>query len=159
MKKVFLAVSLMACAGFSAFAQTQSQKSAPTKAEEEILVLNRSWAEAISKNDPKTLEQLFSDDVIVTAGNGTIRTKAEEIKDAAPGTKDPDFVWIKPFTTENERVRVYNEAAVVTGTAKWAFSYKGREANHERRYTHTYVKQQGEWKIVAQHISTNLYKP
>ena len=159
MKKVLLPVLLMACAGFSGFAQTQSQKSAPTKAEEEILALNRSWAEAISNNDPKTLERLFSDDIIVTAGNGTIRTKAEEIKDAASGTVDPDFVWVRPFTTENERVRVYGDAAVVTGTAKWAFKYKGREANHERRYTHTYVKQKGEWKIVAQHISLNLYKP
>lgn len=149
----------MACAGFGALAQTQSEKSTLTKAEEQILALNRSWAEAITKNDPKVLEQLFADDILVTAGNGTTRTKAEEIKDAASGTPDPDFLWVRPFTTENERVRVYDDAAVVAGTAKWAFKYKGREANHERRYTHTYVRQKGQWKIVAQHISSNFYKP
>ena len=158
MKQLF-AVLLLTSISLTVAGQTQNEKPTLTKAEQEVMALNRAWAEAITKNDPKVLEQLFADDIVVTAGNGTNRTKAEEIKDAASGTVDPDFVWVRPFTTENERVKVYDDAAVVTGTAKWAFKYKGREANHERRYTHMYVKQKGQWKIVAQHISANLYKP
>jgi hypothetical protein len=55
-------------------------------------------------------------------------------------------------------VKIYQDAAVVTGLAKWGFKYKGNEVNQERRYTHTYIKQNGQWRIVAQQISSNLYK-
>ena len=54
------------------------------------------------------------------------------------------------------RVKIYQGAAVVTGLAKWGFKYKGNEVNQERRYTHTYIKQKGQWRIVAQQISSNL---
>jgi ketosteroid isomerase-like protein len=55
------------------------------------------------------------------------------------------------------RVKVYKEAALVTGLAKWGFKYKEQQVNQERRYTHMYVKQQGKWRIIAQQISLNLY--
>lgn len=141
-----------------AFGQTPDKKSVrASKPEQQVAALNRAWAEAITKGDAAALERLFSDDMIVTSGSGEVRNKAGEIKDAA-GAPDPDFVWTHPFITEDVRVRVYREAAVVTGLAKWGFKYKGREVEQERRYTHLYVKQQGQWRIVAQQVSANLFK-
>jgi uncharacterized protein (TIGR02246 family) len=154
--KYFSVVLLIALCAVASFAQTPANNTASTS-EKEILELNRAWAEAVTKGDAATLEKIFSDDVIVTAGNGSVRNKAEEIKDATAGN-DPDFVWVRPFTTENERVRIYNDSAVVTGLVKWAFKYKGQEANHERRYSHFYVKEKGQWKIVAQQVGSNLFK-
>ena len=141
-----------------AHSQTQDKKSGKTsKSEQQVLALNSAWANAITKADATALDRLFADDMIVTAGNGGIRNKAEEIKDSA-GSPDPDFIWTNPFITENVRVKIYEDAAVVTGLAEWGFKYKGNEVNQERRYTHTYVKQRGQWRIVAQQISSNLYK-
>jgi len=141
-----------------AHSQTQDKKSGKmSKSEQQVLALNSAWANAITKADATALDRLFADDMIVTAGNGGIRNKAEEIKDSA-GSPDPDFIWTSPFITENVRVKIYEDAAVVTGLAKWGFKYKGNEVNQERRYTHTYVKQRGQWRIVAQQISSNLYK-
>jgi uncharacterized protein (TIGR02246 family) len=128
-----------------------------SKAEQQVAALNRAWADAITKGDAATLERLFADDLIVTSGSGEIRDKAGEIKDAA-GAPDPDFSWTRPFTTEDVRVKIYQDAAVVTGLAKWGFKYKGQEVNQERRYTHLYVKQRGQWRIVAQQVSSNLYR-
>jgi uncharacterized protein (TIGR02246 family) len=152
MRVLIVMTLLVVSSSFSSYGQATT-----SNAEKEILELNRAWAEAVTKGDAATLEKIFSDDVIVTAGNGNLRNKGEEIKDATAGT-GPDFAWIKPFTTENERVRVYNDAAVVTGLVKWAFKYKGQEVNQERRYSHFYVKDKGQWRIVAQHVSGNLYK-
>lgn len=152
MKALLVTALLVGSISFSSYGQTTT-----TNVAKEILELNRAWAEAVTKGDAATLEKIFSDDVIVTAGNGNLRNKAEEIKDATAGT-DPDFAWVRPFTTENERVRVYNDAAVVTGLVKWAFKYKGQEVNQERRYSHFYVKDKGQWRIVAQQVSSNLYK-
>ena len=143
-----------------AFSQTRDSKSARTrKAEQQIIALNRQWTDAITKEDVATLNRLFAEDIIVTSGSGEVRSKAQEMKDLTPSSKpDPDFTSIRPFITEDVRVRVYGDAAVVTGLAKWGFKYKGQEVNQERRFTHVYAKQQGRWRIVAQQISSNLYK-
>jgi ketosteroid isomerase-like protein len=85
-----------------------------------------------------------------------IRDKAGEIKDAA--TPDPDFVCTQPFTTEDLRVKIYKDAAVVMGLAKWGVQIEG-SGGQSGRYTHSYAKQQDPWRIVAQQVSSNLYKP
>ena len=158
MKRFPVAVLMAILMCLIAHSQTQDKKSGKmSKSEQQVLALNSAWANAITKADATALDRLFADDMIVTAGNGGIRNKAEEIKDSA-GSPDPDFIWTNPFITENVRVKIYEDAAVVTGLAKWGFKYKGNEVNQERRYTHTYVKQRGQWRIVAQQISSNLYK-
>lgn len=158
MKQVLKAVLLLVVLSAVGFAQSADKESSDDrKAKQQVLELNRSWAEAITKADATKLDQLFADDMVVTSGGGQIRDKAGEIKDAA-GAPDPDFAWINPFTTEDVRVRIYDDAAVVTGLAKWAFRYKAAEAYQERRYTHVYVKQRGQWRIVAQQVSSNLFR-
>lgn len=158
MKHIPTAVIMAALMCSIAVGQTQDKNSAVMgKTEQQVMALNRAWADAITKGDAAALDRLFADDMIVTSGSGEIRTKAGEIKDAA-GAPDPDFVWTHPFTTEDVRVKIYKDAAVVTGLARWGFKYKGNEVNQQRRYTHLYVKQQGQWRIVAQQVSSNLYK-
>lgn len=159
MKKGLVVVFIILLICSVAYSQTEDKGSNRIgKDEQEVIALNRAWANAITKGDAAALDRLFADDIIVTAGNGGIRDKAGEIKDAAPATPDPDFTWMQPFTTEDVRVKIYENAAVVTGLAKWGFKYKGQEINQERRYTHLYVKQKGQWRIVAQQVSSNLYK-
>jgi uncharacterized protein (TIGR02246 family) len=157
-KQLLLAGLMLVLAYVAAFGQTENKKwKRPGRAEQQVMALNRAWAEAITKGDAAALNRILADDVIVTSGSGEIRSKAAEIKDSA-GHPDPDFVWIRSFTTEDVRIRIYGDAAVVTGRAKWGFKYRGQEVNQERRYTHVYVKRQGQWKIVAQQTSSNLYK-
>ncbi|MCA1594737.1 MAG: nuclear transport factor 2 family protein [Acidobacteria bacterium] len=161
MNRFFMAVCLAIFMCFIAYSQKPDENSGKmSKREQQIAALNRAWADAINKGDAAALGRLFADDMIVTAGNGGLRNKASEIKDAAGGggAPDPDFISTRPFTTEDVRVKAYKDAAVVTGLAKWGFKNKGQEVNQERRYTHMYVKQKGQWRIVAQQISSNLYK-
>ena len=158
MKRFLVALLIAVLMCLVAYGQAQDKKSkGMSKPEQQVMALNRAWANAITKGDAAALDRLFADDVIVTSGSGAIRDKAGEIKDAA-GAPDPDFVWTRPFTTEDVRIKIYRDAAAVTGLAKWAFSYKGQGVNQERRYTQLYVKQQGQWRIVAQQVSSNLYK-
>ena len=139
-----------------ALGQRSRQSVQVSEAEQKIVSAERQWADAITKGDATTLDRLFADDIVVTSGSGEIRDKAGEIKDAA--ASDPNFVWVRPFTVEDVRVKTYKDAAVVTGLAKWAFKYNGQEVSQERRYTHMYVKQKGQWRMVAQQMSSNLYK-
>jgi len=155
MKRFLMALVMAIFVCSITHSQTNKNSGKLSKTEQQVVELNRAWADAITKADAKALDRLFADDMIVTAGNGGIRNKAEEIKDSA-GSPDPDFIWTNPFTTEDVRVKIYQGAAVVTGLAKWGFKYKGNEVNQERRYTHTYIKQKGQWRIVAQQVSSNL---
>lgn len=161
MKQFLMVASTLVLTFSYAAGQAQNKRSAKlSKAEQQIAEANRQWALAITKGDAKALEQLFADDIIVTSGSGEIRNKAGEIKDSTGngGPPDADYSLTRPFTTEDVRIRVYKDAAVVTGRAVWGFKYKGQEVNQERRYTHLYMRQRGRWRIVAQQISTNLYK-
>lgn len=158
MKRFPLAVILAISICFTAHSQTQDQNHGKaSKAEQQILALNRAWADAVTKGDAAALDRLFADDLIVTSGSGVIRNKAEEIKDATSAS-DPDFIWVSPFMTEDVRVKIYKDAAVVAGLVKWSFKYKGKQYNQERRYTHTYIKHKGQWRIASQQVSSNLYK-
>ncbi|MDQ2976267.1 MAG: nuclear transport factor 2 family protein [Acidobacteriota bacterium] len=158
MKQFLMSVLVVFLMCFVGYGQALDKKSKGiSKPEQQVMALNRAWADAITKGDAAALDRLFADDMIVTSGSGAIRDKAGEIKDAA-GAPDPDFVWTRPFTTEDVRVKIYRDAAAVTGLAKWAFKYKGQEVNQERRFTQLYVKQHGQWRIVAQQVSSNLYK-
>ncbi len=158
MKPVVIVVSaaILCCSTVSS--QTTDKKSGNAgKPLQQVLALNNVWADAITKGDAGALDRLFADDMIATTASAEIRDKAGEIKDAT-GSPDPDFVWVHPFTTQDVRVRIYKDAAVVTGIAKWGFKYKGQAVDHQRRYTHLYVKQHGQWRIVAQQMSSDPYK-
>lgn len=125
-----------------------------SKVEQEVLAANREWADAMVRGDAAALERLFHDELVVTSGNGTVRGKAGELKDAGPS---PDIKTYF-FNTEDVRVRVYDAAAVVTGHAKWRINYKGRDIDNERRYTSVYVREKGRWRMVALQI-TRLPEP
>lgn len=163
MKRFLIAALVTLFLGSNAFAQSPDEKPRRmSKAEQQVTALNLEWADSITKGNGASLERLFADEMIVTSGSGEIRTKAEEMKNvgisSTPTPPDPDFISTRPFTTQDVRVKIYGDAALVTGLAKWSFKYKGQEVNQERRYTHMYAKQRGRWMIVAQQISMNLYK-
>lgn len=159
MKGILILFSLAAALTSAASGQTANKPlSRENKSEQQLRALNREWADAVTNGDAAVLNRLFAADIIVTSGSGEIRSKAQQIKEDAPAAPDPDFIWTRPFTTEDVRVKVYKDAAVIAGLARWGFKYKNQGVNQERRYTHLYVKQQGKWRIVAQQTSSNLFK-
>ncbi len=144
MKRILIAAALAALLPLASSAQNQPKTS---KAEREILALNREWADAMVRGDRAALDRIFSDDLIVTSGDGALRDKKGEMGDGGPDIKTYFF------NTEDLRVRVYKEAAVVTGHAKWRINYKGRDIDNERRYTSVYVKEKGRWRMVALQVT------
>jgi ketosteroid isomerase-like protein len=119
------------------------------KIEQRILALNREWADAMVRGDMKSLENLFSEDLIVTSGDGMLRGKKEELDNVRP---TPDLKTYF-FKTEDVRVRVYKNAAVVAGHAKWRINYKGKDIDNERRYMSVYAKENGQWRMVAMQLT------
>jgi ketosteroid isomerase-like protein len=141
-----LCLSAMLLLAFAVLVSGQEKSPSKTSKEaEQVVATDREWANAMVRGDMSKLDQIFSDDLFVTSGNGTIRGKAGELDDVKP---TPDIKTYF-FNTDELRVRVYKDAAVLTGRARWRINYKGRDVDNERRYTSVYVKDKGRWRMVA----------
>ena len=133
--------------GTSAMSRDTTESQAPS-AEEDIRRLEREWLDAGLNRDAAAMERIVARDFTITFGDGTIRDKAEIMRRLRLGTKNPDeYEW-----TEDSQVRIYGDAAVITGR----FLYRSKDTVGESRYTDTYIKRARRWQVVASHLSSGV---
>ncbi len=150
MKKIIACLGMLLLATFPGNGQTPGhQPQKLTKAEQEVLARHEAWRHAIVKGEMETLDQILADDYIITSGAGALRDKKGELADLKL-PRGLSWVYVK---TDDLRVRVYGEAAVVTGRVQWRVRNQEREMDDERRFTSVFVKQKGQWRMVAQQMT------
>jgi ketosteroid isomerase-like protein len=113
--------------------------------ESEIRELERQRFRAMERVDVATLNRILSDDLIYTHANGLQQTKAELI--GVLGSGDMKYESITP--SDDIRVRIFGQAAVVTGRASIKIKARGEEESFSICYLDVYVKQDGRWQMVA----------
>ena len=134
-------VVFMASASTVAWAQHQ-------KAERELVQIERDWCTAVLKNDPTLLGKILADDYSATGVRG-IATKAATLS-AMKGTE----TVVTTCVDDNIKVRVYGDAAVVTGHGRRAGTNKGVRFEREHFYTDTFIRRNGQWQCVATQSTT-----
>jgi len=60
------------------------------------------------------------------------------------------------ITTDDVQVRVYGNTAVETGRSTMIGQDKGQIVPRDTRFTRVWVKQQGRWRLVANHYSLRI---
>ena len=100
--------------------------------------------------DAVALDRIYADDFIGVGPSGTVRTKAQVISDFTSG--DLKF---QSITTDEVQVRVYENTAV-TGLSTMSGQDKGKAVPRDTRFTRVWVKQQGRWRLVANHYSLRI---
>ena len=118
------------------------------KVEEELLKLEEAFAEAIVKNDLEGIGRLVADDWIIIDPNGGIvdRTRFfEVIKSGA--------LAHNTMESEDFRVRVYGDSAVVTGITRTKGRFMGQEFSTQERATDVFVRRAGRWQCVLTHLT------
>jgi len=144
MKRIAIAVSVAVLVfGAGILAQTQSES-----VEQELIKLENGWNDAAVKHDWAFLDQFLADDYIGTDSDGTLYTKAQEIA----GLKSGDSV-VTSAVSDDFKVRVYGDAAVVTYRYTSKELAKGKDTSGQHRVTDTWVKLAGRWQCVAEHVS------
>ncbi|HVP44197.1 MAG TPA: nuclear transport factor 2 family protein [Terriglobales bacterium] len=101
--------------------------------------------------DAVALDRIYADDFIGVGPSGTVRTKPQVISDFTSG--DLKF---QSITTDEVRVRVYENTAVETGLSTMVGQDKGKTVPRDTRFTRVWVKQQGRWRLVANHYSLRI---
>jgi ketosteroid isomerase-like protein len=144
MKRIAIAVGLVVLVfGAAILAQTKTES-----VEQELIKLENEWADAWVKNDIAFQDRIMADDYTWTSSWGMVFTKADNLKLVKSG-EDVIISWL----LSDMKVRVYGDAAVVTGCSTLKETYKGKDVSGQERWTHTWVKRAGRWQCVAGHSS------
>jgi ketosteroid isomerase-like protein len=98
--------------------------------------------------DAAALDRIYADDFIGVGPSGTVRTKKQVILDFTSGT-----LKFQSITTDEVQVRVYENTAVETGLSTMDGQDNGKAVPRNTRFTRVWVKQQGYWRLVANHYS------
>ena len=144
MKRIAIAFSMVVFLfGVTILAKTQTES-----VEQELIKLEYEWADALVKHDWTFLDRILADDYVVTDPEGNVSTKAQEIAFFKSG----EFA-VTSCVHHELKVRVYGDAAVVTGHTTTKETYKGKDFSPQLRWTDTWVKRDGRWQCVAGHSS------
>ncbi|HKP87786.1 MAG TPA: nuclear transport factor 2 family protein [Blastocatellia bacterium] len=138
---IILALSFASVTGASTGA-------AQTGDEQTIRQLVREWLDALVKNDLAALDRIIADDYVITTSDGSVLNKAQDLAPLKAGLK------FESATTEDLKVRIYADAAIVTGVGVFKGSFNGRAFSVRERFTDTWLKRGGRWQAVASQSSS-----
>jgi uncharacterized protein (TIGR02246 family) len=111
--------------------------------------LDEELAVATWTGDALWFQDNLADDYVLVTPGGTVRTKREVIGElATPGLK------MDPFEATEVRVRVYGDAAVVTGRMLQRFTLGGIRYANDVRYTNVYVRRKSRWLLASGHATS-----
>ena len=129
-----------------ALGQITNERSSQNNVEQELKRLENEWLNSYLRGDKQTFDRIVADDFTRTDESGKVATKAEEkaLVQASPASLNASL------TNEDMQVRVYGNAAIVTGRI---VSKVQGSLNFQSRFTDTFLKRDGRWQVVARHYS------
>ena len=151
MKKYLCAVPLALLLG--PFFACQDPAGAPPRTqaesdEQELIKLENDWLQAFFKNDGAFADRFLAEDYMGTDEHGDVKDKAQEIAEIKAGAH-----LSTSGVLDNIRVRVYGDAAVVTGRHIMKGLFQGKEYRSPYLWTDIFIKRGGRWQCVASHAS------
>jgi len=148
MKRLTLAVSLTVIA-LAVAAQAPATAQTQAGSDEQALVkMENDWLQAFFKNDDAFADRFLADDYMGTDEHGAVKNKAQEIAEIKAGAH-----LSTSGVLDNIRVRVYGDAAVVTGRRIMKGLFQGKEYRSPYLWTDIFIKRGGRWQCVASHVS------
>ena len=155
MRRTFVMTILLLTAAPIALAQEQSARRDQRRSVEQVIrQLDHERIQAQIGADAVALDRIYANDFIGIGPSGRVRTKPQVISDFTSG--DLKF---QSITTDDVRVRVYGNTAVETGRSIMSGQDKGKTVPRDNRFTRVWVKQQGRWRLVANHYSSLITRP
>ena len=154
---ISIAVGMMSAS--SCYTSPEKTTSSPTSAaglaaastenvEQAVRQLDNERTQATQKSDTTFIERVYADDYVVIAANGRVRSKAQVVADYKSGV-----LKVESLKDDELKVRVYGDTAILTGRSTQKIKDNGQEISGQTLFTRVYVKRNGQWQFVTQHIS------
>jgi ketosteroid isomerase-like protein len=115
----------------------------PTSDTQALTQLEATWNNAHLKGDTATLDSLWADDMEVVVPKMQPMTKAQSLAFAKSGR-----MHFQRYETSDIKVRVYGDAAVVTGRLQRTRTINDKEVDDDWRFVKVYVRQAKNWRVV-----------
>lgn len=120
--------------------------------EQALMKIQHEWAEARIKNDSSYTRRLEAADCTIVWPDGGIANKRADLQSMTD-------VAFSEFKIQNLQVRLYGDTGIVVGEG----TIKAQQGKQDLLggkfvWTDTFVKQGGEWKVVASQITPVLEK-
>ncbi|HEY7002565.1 MAG TPA: nuclear transport factor 2 family protein [Candidatus Udaeobacter sp.] len=116
--------------------------------EEELLKLEEQFTAAIVRSDPVAIERFVTDDWIIINADGGIIDKGRFLGVIESGALTHELI-----ESDEMRVRVYGDAAVVTALARSKGKFMGHEFTTHERSTDVFVRRDGQWRCVLTQLT------
>jgi Domain of unknown function (DUF4440) len=117
--------------------------------EQEVMRLADAWATAELRGDTTFLESTLAVDFIGIGPLGFMLTRQEWLARHTSG----DLKY-ESFSLDEVKVRMYNDAAILTGRQVQNAAYRGNSIQGQFRTTLVFVQQQGQWRLASLQLST-----
>jgi hypothetical protein len=149
LKQQIVGLTLACCMAASSLATepTSSQTAPPTDARQQVLNLEKEWAVAEDKHDETVLRRILDERFVATFGAAKTYDREAFIK-VFSGDVDPTASQ----TLTYEAVIIDGDTAVVVGTDTEHGTRDGEAYTAVAKYTATYVRRNGRWVALAEHL-------
>ena len=126
------------------FAQQAAASPPAANDEEEIRRVEHALCEAFRTGDADTIARLEDETYTLTNTHAEVSTRADDIADAKKGE-----IRYSEFRNHDTTVRLYGDAAIVLGITSIKGTSAGKAFELDVRFTDTYVRRVGGWKLAA----------
>ncbi len=112
--------------------------------ENEVSSTMKKWSEAMGTADVKTLQSLLDERYIHIHGTSLVESKAQFLEAFSNGSRKYD-----PITIEDQKIRIFHQAALVNGHFKLKAYTKDRTLEGVNRFTLAMTKTPQGVKIIS----------
>ena len=146
MKRIVVILTLIFTLASLAAGQTKGRRPVrgpQVSVDQALKDLERQWMEGFKNQDREVLDLVLADDFIFTDDEGQTFNKAQYIEAATKAIK------VESYSLDDLTTRVYGDTCIVAGRWTGKFTINGKPASGDFRFTDTFVKRQGRWRVIA----------
>jgi ketosteroid isomerase-like protein len=115
---------------------------------EEVLKMEKRFADAIAKNDPEEIGRFVTDDWIIINADGGIIDKERFLEVIKSGALTHEMM-----ASDDIRLRLYGDSAVLTALTRSKGKFMGHEFTTHERSTDVFVRRDGQWRCVLTQLT------
>jgi len=116
--------------------------------QQELLKLEKEFAQAITNNDAEAVNGFLADDWVIVDPDGGIIDKERFLEIIRSGALSHDLM-----ESSDSRVRLYGSTAVVTGLTTTKGKFMGQDFTSCERATDVFVKKDDRWLCVLTQLT------
>ena len=125
--------------------QTRLRKTSRAESSNRLRAIEQGLARAYVKGDRAFVERVLADEWKVIDAGGRILEKAEVLKE----TFEDKERRVEAARIDRLRIRIYGDAAIVTGRSWFKGSYRGQHLTASFHFTDVFVLRDRRWQVVA----------